>query len=211
MKTMEDLSGMRFSKLVVLKLAENTKKGDSQWLCKCDCGKEKIIQTRNLKNGNTKSCGCFKVARLNKFNTKHGKTNSRLFRIWCGMKNRCYRTNEINYKNYGAKGIVVCSEWFDFEAFYNWSMKNGYRDDLTIDRIDNDGNYEPSNCRWGDVKTQARNTTRNVNLKIGKETKCLKDWSFIFGVEYRTLWKQYKKHGEEYIINKYSLIVRGEE
>lgn len=180
MKVVEDLSGVRFSKLVVLKRMKSTKKGDSQWLCKCDCGKEKTIQARHLKNGHTKSCGCFKVNKLNQFNAKHGKTNTRLFRIWCGMKNRCYRSNDINYKNYGAKGIVVCSEWLDFENFYNWATYNGYNNVLTIDRIDVNGNYEPSNCRWADRKTQNRNTTRNLNIKIGKEIKCLKDWSFVF-------------------------------
>lgn len=114
---------------------------------------------------------------------KHGLRHTRLYGIWLQMKNRCNNEKTARYKDYGARGITVCDEWCnDFKAFYDWSMANGYSDDLTIDRINNDGNYEPSNCRWITIKQQSRNTRHNTLLTLNGEAHCLIEWSEITGI-----------------------------
>ena len=116
-------------------------------------------------------------------NYKHGLKNTRLYRIWLQIKNRCFNSNTNRYRDYGARGITVCDEWRnDFKAFYDWAMNNGYSDELTIDRIDNDGNYEPSNCRWVSVKVQNRNTRSNRLITYKGETHCVADWADITGL-----------------------------
>lgn len=126
----------------------------------------------------------------------HGKKNTRLYRIWKVMKGRCYNKNHIKYPNYGARGIKVCDEWIhDFMAFYNWAMNNGYNDTLTIDRMDVNGDYTPSNCRWANAKQQMRNTTRNVCYTINGETHCLSEWCEICNLNYQTVHSRIHKLG----------------
>ena len=165
MKTF-DLTNRRFGKLTAIR-PQRTNTGLYGWLCRCDCGKETVVRTTVLTSGHTKSCGCYaKHLRENGVpHTTHGNKHSRLYRIWCGMKSRCCNPNVPFYKYYGGKGIAVCEEWQnDFQSFFffffGWSMANGYEDHLTIDRIDNDGNYEPSNCRWVSMAVQNRNKGR---------------------------------------------------
>lgn len=129
-------------------------------------------------------------------NIKRSQKTNRLYRTWLNMKRRCDNKRSDKYKYYGARGIVVCDEWLhDFRAFHDWAINNGYRDDLTIDRIDVDGNYEPSNCKWVDQKTQTRNTTRNVYYTINGERHCLSEWCEILNLNYKTIWQRINKCG----------------
>lgn len=155
-----DLTGQRFGRLTVISRIENVGHNTS-WLCKCDCGNEKIVSGNNLRNGSTKSCGCIK----NLGNTKHSLCNSRIYRIYTNIHQRCYCKYSTIYKHYGGRGITICDEWKnDFLSFYSWAINNGYADNLTIDRIDTNGNYEPDNCRWVTMKIQ--NYNRRSSLKF---------------------------------------------
>lgn len=127
-------------------------------------------------------------------NYKHGLKNTRLFSIWAGMKNRCHNSNTPNYHGYGARGITVCDEWKNnFQAFYDWSMKNGYSDDLSIDRIDNDKGYSPDNCRWANCKQQSTNRSTNHIVTINGVSKCLAEWCEDYGINYKTVKDRLKR------------------
>ena len=160
----KDLTGRKFGRLTVLKRAENRGK-HTYWVCQCQCGNICETRTRNLIQGTVESCGCLRNEKARERtilrNLSHGMSKTRLCKIWYGMKDRCYRETSSRYKYYGAKGVQVCEEWQqNFLNFYNWSIKNGYSYNLTIDRIDPYGNYEPSNCRWITIQEQQRNKRR---------------------------------------------------
>lgn len=154
-----NITGQKFGRLTAIKPCGKTSGGNILWLCECDCGNKTTVPTQHLKSGNTQSCGCLNSELASKRFTKTGASNHRLYRIWRNMKRRCYDKTFKAYKNYGGKGVLICEEWLkSFENFYNWAIGNGYKDDLTIDRIDVKGNYEPKNCQW---ITRSENTKKS--------------------------------------------------
>lgn len=173
---LEDLTGQRFGRLVVVSRADSIS-GATIWNCKCDCGKEKKVYATNLKRGVTKSCGCWHDE-SSKINSRtHGMTNTNIYTTYRNMISRCYNKKSEKYKRYGGRGIKVCDEWKNnFISFYDWAMKNGYKENLSIDRIDNDGNYEPSNCRWVTMNKQANNRRNNHFVNINGQTKTMAEW-----------------------------------
>lgn len=178
-------------------LGEHKKQGHNElWLCRCVCGKERFIPQSSLKNGRSKSCGCQRHNRR-----IHGLADTRLYNIWRTMKDRCYLLTCKEYPRYGARGISVCPEWKDnFLSFYFWSINEGYdetaeRGKFTLDRIDNDGNYEPSNCRWIDEKQQARNRRNTIWIEHNGEKKSLPEWCEIIGFPYQKAIQRYR-HGK---------------
>jgi hypothetical protein len=264
MSVINDLIGMRFGRLTVIKRTELKKHKELTWLCVCDCGKETIVTTGHLKNGDTKSCGClggeiagqryFKdmtgkeighltVIRISGYSkdhrvmweclcdcgkivqrkgkglrsgnpeskscgccsldnipsektvkAKHMGTKTRLFRIWSSMKNRCRCENWEGYKRYGGRGITVCNEWTnDYKKFRDWAMSHGYSDTLTLDRIDVNGNYEPSNCRWATWQEQANNRRKSLFVIYNGETKSIPDWARLFKINNVTLRNRLKR------------------
>lgn len=159
----KDLTGQRFGRLVVVERVQNHGKNmQARWLCVCDCGNETTALSDNLKRGYVTSCGCYRKEKTAECKTTHGMNRTRLHRIWIGMKNRCCNPNNAGFEYWGARGIKVCDDWKnDFQSFYEWAISNGYADNLSIDRIDPNGNYEPSNCRWATAHEQRINQRRN--------------------------------------------------
>jgi hypothetical protein len=190
-----DMTGQRYGKLVAIKrvpIPEHIKSHSAWWLFKCDCGKEVEINSLHVRNGHIKSCGCWQRERL----TKHGMTNTILFSKWNRMLERCRNHNRRDYKDYGGRGICVCDEWKkDFMAFYNWAVESGYKEGLTLDRINNDGNYEPSNCRWATPKEQANNRRSSVFLTYNGETHTVSQWAEIQHIPRDTLDRRMRQCG----------------
>lgn len=177
-----DFTGQKFGYLTVVEIDPTVKNGRTNWKCLCKCGNYTTVVAYQLRSGKTISCGC---RRYETKNQTHGMKHTRLYETWCGMKKRCYNHNEPCYFRYGGKGITVCDEWkYDFMSFYNWSMENGYSDELTIDRIDNSKGYAPDNCRWITHAEQQRNKTNNVFIEHNGETKTLAEWCRIMGEPY---------------------------
>lgn len=190
MPKFEDLAGQRFGRLVVVSREPNRVRNNGRaktvWLCQCDCGKERAVLAESLKSGATKSCGCLSVEMFVKRATTHGytkdKKKERLYVVWRSIIQRCENPNIPTYKYYGGKGVSICDEWHDYSKFRSWAYLNGYdetavRGECTIDRIDNNGDYEPSNCRWVCLKTQMRNRSDNRLITHNGETKSVVEWA----------------------------------
>ena len=213
-----DIVGLKYGRLTVLQKdgirAKPCGKTNIYWLCKCDCGNYATASTSDLRSGNTKSCGCLKKENAFKVGNKpkmkheqsrkmkdynkteyfhnqskmHGYSRTRLYNIWQAMKTRCYNPNHRHYKDYGARGIRVCTEWeHDFLAFRKWALENGYAENLSIDRIDNNGNYEPSNCKWTSSKEQSNNKRTSHLITFNGKTQTMAEWAEEIGISYNTL------------------------
>lgn len=189
-----DLVGMRFGYLTVIDFS-HTYKGHSYWRCVCECGGHTVARGSHLKSGNITTCGC-RIGRIT-----HGESGTRLYAVWNNMRERCRNPKSREYPRYGERGIIVCDEWLnDFQAFYNWAMANGYdetapRGQCTIDRINNDGNYEPSNCRWVTAKVQANNTRRTRFIEFNGERYSVTEWARRLGINQSTLSMRINKYG----------------
>lgn len=203
-----DLVGKRFGRLVVEKM-QSRKAGIVKWECICDCGKRTVVDSHCLVRGQTRSCGCLKreiasdrfrntdSKNENNGNFKHGMSHKPLHLIWSSMRQRCNNPKSDAFKNYGGRGISVCKEWDEsFVQFCKWALDNGYSCGLTIDRINNDGNYEPSNCRWVDRKAQNNNTRRTIRLTVfGKSGSCA-EIARLYNVPYEKLRYFASKEGD---------------
>lgn len=172
-----DMVGQRIGRLTVISRAENTRQNKAQWLCKCDCGNRIVVSRRHLKDSSTNSCGCLQREVAKTTRTLHGQKNTRLYRIWVGIKDRCLNPNSKYWDRYGGRGISVCEEWKVFSKFYDWAISNGYQEHLTIDRINNDGWYSPQNCRWATYSEQENNRSNNVHVTIDGATHTVAEWS----------------------------------
>ncbi len=190
-----ELVGDKFGRLTVMEKIGANARGSMLWKCRCDCGNEVITETRCLRSGNTKSCGCLKSDSVRERtiirNTTHGERHTRLYRTWAHMVWRCENPNCDMYEHYGERGIRVCSEWRNsFEAFSDWAKNNGYDDTLSIDRIDVDGNYEPANCRWVTMEEQQNNKRNNHYLTFNGTTKTISEWAKETGIKSGTIQRR---------------------
>lgn len=182
-----DIIGIKYHFLTVIRRVRRIP-NRTEWLCKCDCGNEKIIDGVHLKSGHSKSCGCYQKKIASTANSRHGFTRYNKipteYRIWSNMKKRCTSNKHKYFYNYGGRGIKICERWSKFENFLN-DMGERPSKDHSIDRIDNDGNYEPNNCRWSTRKEQARNRRNNINISYKGRTKILLDWCTELNMNYR--------------------------
>lgn len=186
--------GMKFGRLTVIGFKHKGKKW--YWECNCECGGKVVQQAYAIRNGHTLSCGCYQKERASEANLTHGQTETRLYRIYNGMKNRCYNEKQSNYRNYGARGIHICEKWLNnFQAFYDWAVSNGYADDLSIDRIDNTKGYSPDNCKWATRAEQQRNTTRNNLFTYAGRTQTITDWAKERGLNFHTVEHRIHRKG----------------
>lgn len=197
MPQVKDMTGQRFGLLTVVRLSGKDKRGEMIWECLCDCGNTTFTVGNRLRSGKTKSCGCLqRKHRKEGFNRKHGMTDSRLYTAWLNMRNRCYSVNNIMYQNYGGRGICVCDEWRNsFENFMSWANGNGYQEGLTLERINVDGNYEPSNCTWITKTEQYLNRTDSHKITAFGKTQTIKEWSSESGLKYDTIERRINQYG----------------
>lgn len=195
MPKLKNLIGQRFGRLTVIERAENNKNGHVCWKCRCDCGVKIVVDGGSLRNGDTKSCGCLKIEKASGRLFRHGLRRSRIYKIWANMKTRCFNPNNSKYPRYGGRGITVYPAWIDdFQAFYDYVSKlehfgeKGY----SLDRIDNNGNYEPENLRWANAKTQRCNQQDALMVVLYNNKKVvLKDAARLSGINYNTLYSRY--------------------
>lgn len=191
MSKRKDLSGKRFGRLTAISWKEFRGK-ESFWNCRCDCGNDHVVALGNLQRGSVSSCGCLAVELTIKRSTTHGLSSSKTYVSWRRMLARCYDKKRPGYPMHGGRGIKVCRRWRKFENFL--ADMGEIPQGLTLDRIDNNGNYEPSNCRWATGKQQARNRRSSVFIEFNGQTKTLVEWSEHFGVPY-TRVKNHRKAG----------------
>lgn len=205
-----DMTGKKVGRLTVIERVYDSNDRNAKWLCQCECGNYTVVHGTSLRSKYpTRSCGCL-VREVSSENAKrrytHNASKTRLYQVWSDMKQRCNNKNVSEFKNYGQRGITVCDEWHDFVPFKEWAEANGYDENAphhqcTLDRIDVNGNYEPSNCRWISQKEQCNNTRRNVFVEVNGENLTISQWSEKLNIPVNTLRKRYSKgwRGEKFI------------
>lgn len=190
-----DMIGLKFGRLTVINFSHTNKWREKVWKCKCDCGNYTDVSTAKLRKGNTTSCGCYREECVERGLTRkydipaHNKKKAtRLYTCWQDMRARCGNPKNKRYKNYGGKGVVVCNEWINnFENFQEWALSNGYSDELTLDRINVDGDYAPLNCRWTAIETQANNKTNCRYIEFDGKKQSLAQWCRELNLNYGTV------------------------
>ena len=193
----ENLLGRKFNRLQVKERIGLDKYGKQLWKCVCDCGKEVIVNTSSLTTGNTQSCGCYKNELIGNRNKIHGMSHTHIYYVWQAMRKRCNKEKDKSFKNYGARGIKVCTEWSeDFTNFYNWAKNNGYKQGLTLDRVNNNKGYSPENCRWVTMKQQANNTRRNKYVLYNNKSITIDEACKLADLNISTVYSRAKRHNE---------------
>lgn len=200
MKKSKNLIGMKFGELTVTILDEQSSAKHKKWLCECSCGNQTSVFETNLKQGATTSCGCKSsrnnAYKLKEINTTHGLSRSKIYHVYHTIKNRCYKETSNIYDDYGGRGIFMCDEWLDnFKSFYDWAILDGYKEGLTIERIDVDKGYEPSNCKWIAQSEQPKNRRNTIFATINGVTRTLSEWSEVSGIKYDTIYKRKQVYG----------------
>lgn len=200
---MIDLTGKKFGRLTVVDRCGSDNSKNATWNCICDCGKHIVVSSAYLRCGDTRSCGCLKSETVSERMRTHGFSKTRLYKIWAGMKTRCNNPNADNYQYYGGRGIHVCDEWAnDFVSFQSWALENGFEEEkpqaqCSLDRIDDDGDYCPKNCRWTTATIQCNNQKSNKKYEFDGEIHSIAEWARIKGIKYSTL-KQRLRRGMEF-------------
>lgn len=192
-----DLAGQRFGALLAIGESGKTKHGNIKWLCVCDCGREKVVASAKLRQGQAVSCGCLKAELCAAANIKHGNSaRGRMtaeYRAWCNIIDRCENPSRSGYEHYGARGVSICREWRESFAAFLRDVGNRPTPEHSIDRIDFDGNYEPGNVRWATRVTQARNRSCTRWLEYNGEVRCLSEWSLLLGIKKTTLFQRLRR------------------
>ena len=200
MGNFRDITGQRFGKLTVISFSRDVKSGNryrKYWNCICECGNHKEVRLDSLTSGNVKSCGCLheevSYKNLTPGSPKYDVIDKRLRDIWGGIKRRCLDEKCSSFSRYGGRGITICDEWLDFNKFAKWALSNGYKKDLTIDRIDNNSGYEPSNCRWITNREQSLNRRSNVIVEYNGNKITIKELSELLNISYGCLIARYNR------------------
>jgi hypothetical protein len=188
-----DLTGRQFGSLKAIHPTDTRSRGQVVWMCKCRCGNSALVPSYKLTSAHTKSCGCYRSDLATAKNTTHGDYRSPEHRSWQSMKSRCLNPKSTQYKWYGGRGISVCDKWLTYEGFLADMGRKpaGYE----LDRIDNNGHYEPANCRWASHRDQSRNKSDNVMITWRGQTRCMSDWAESLGVDNAALWARVRKLG----------------
>jgi len=172
--------GRKYSRLTVVGEGGSDKRKEKFWVCQCECGKETTVLGSNLRTGNTKSCGCWDLEVIKNRNLSHGMARKRIYKIWVGVRKRCLNPKTKSYSHYGGRGIKISENWSSFENFYT-DMSPTYSDNLSLERIDPNGDYEKENCIWATWKQQARNKTNSVYIDLDGDKKTAAEWEEISG------------------------------
>ena len=194
----KDITGQKFGRLTAISFSHKNKSRKTYWVFECECGTIKTLRTDSVKSGQIQSCGCLKREQDKKNLYHHGSKPTKydsdglsrhpLYHKWLGIKRRCYDANDSSYKRYGGRGIKMCEEWlYSFQSFFEWSLKNGWKEGLQIDRINNNGNYEPNNCRYVTPKENCNNRSSTRKIEIDGEIHSIHEWCEILHLKYENV------------------------